>query len=101
MSILQPVRSTIERIILPPGPMMSRILSTGTRIVRMRGANGLISVRGCASASSIRSRMWMRPARACSSAPAMIAGASPSTLMSICSAVMPVRVPATLKSMSP
>ena len=37
-SILQPVRSTIERIIFPPGPMMSRILSTGTRMVRMRGA---------------------------------------------------------------
>ena len=37
-SILQPVRSTMERIILPPGPMRSRILSTGILMVRMRGA---------------------------------------------------------------
>ncbi len=56
-SILQPVRSTIERIILPPGPMMSRILSTGTLMVMMRGAYVLMLGRASGSASSILSRM--------------------------------------------
>src|SRR5437660_1137723 len=37
-SIFTPVRSMMLRIILPPGPMTSRILSTGIRIVTMRGA---------------------------------------------------------------
>ena len=43
----------------------------------------------------------MRPARACSSASRMISAVMPVTLMSICRAVMPCAVPATLKSMSP
>ncbi len=37
-SIFTPVRSMMLRIILPPGPMTSRILSTGILIVMMRGA---------------------------------------------------------------
>src|SRR5437899_1489694 len=45
--------------------------------------------------------MYNRPSFACSSAWAMISREIPLTLMSICSAVMPLRVPATLKSMSP
>ena len=40
-------------------------------------------------------------ARACASATCMISLVMPSILMSICSAVTPVSVPATLKSMSP
>ena len=43
----------------------------------------------------------MRPSRACSSACARISRSTPLILMSICSAVMPSGVPATLKSMSP
>ena len=43
----------------------------------------------------------MRPSRACASATAMISLVMPWILMSICSAVMPRSVPATLKSMSP
>ena len=43
----------------------------------------------------------MRPSRACDSATAMISFVMPWILMSICSAVMPRSVPATLKSMSP
>src|SRR5712691_6706503 len=35
-SILTPVRSMMLRIILPPGPITSRILSTGMRIVTIR-----------------------------------------------------------------
>ena len=43
----------------------------------------------------------MRPRRACSSALRITSVVMPPTLMSICSAVMPSAVPATLKSMSP
>ena len=45
-SIFTPVRSMMLRIILPPGPMTSRILSTGILIVTMRGAMLLTSARG-------------------------------------------------------
>ena len=48
----------IELIILPFGPMTSPILSTGTLIVVMRGAYGLISS-GSSIASAITSRMVM------------------------------------------
>ncbi len=37
-SIFTPVFSMMPRIVLPPGPMTSRIFSTGIRIVTMRGA---------------------------------------------------------------
>ena len=47
------------------------------------------------------SRICKRALRACSSAWRISGTLMPPTLMSICSAVMPVRVPATLKSMSP
>ena len=68
----------------------------------MRGAKGQISVRGCGERLQHPVEdVDAGPRRACSSAPAMSAGASPSILMSIWSAVMPLRVPATLKSMSP
>ena len=50
MSIWAPVSSVIFLIILPPGPMTSRILSGGILMMVMRGANGDISARGLASA---------------------------------------------------
>ncbi len=89
------------RIILPPGPMTSRILSTGILIVMIRGANVEMWPRGSASVSAILPRMCSRPARACVSASRITLAVMPLTLMSICSAVMPFAVPATLKSMSP
>ena len=70
-------------------------------MVMMRGANVDMAVRESPSVLAISPRMCMRPARACSSALTMISELIPVTLMSICSAVMPLAVPATLKSMSP
>ena len=49
MSIVAPVSSVIERIVVPPLPMTSRILSGWIFIVIRRGANSLISVRGVVS----------------------------------------------------
>src|SRR5207247_2888531 len=56
-SILQPVLSMIERIIFPPGPITSRILSLLMRIVKMRGANVEMFARGLARVVSMTSRM--------------------------------------------
>ena len=67
----------------------------------MRGAYWLISLRGAGSVLSIVSRIDRRPARAWSIALSMIAVVMPVILMSICTAVMPLAVPQTLKSMSP
>ena len=46
---------------------------------------------------SMRSRMWSRPSRACSSARSITFQSTLRILMSICSAVMPVRVPGDLE----
>ncbi len=70
-------------------------------MVVMRGANALISLRGRGSTASILSSTKSLASRACSSAWAMISWVRPLVLMSICRAVMPSLVPATLKSMSP
>ena len=67
----------------------------------MRGAVAATSSRAPVIAFDISPRMCSRPSRACSSATRMISGVTEVILMSICSAVMPVSVPATLKSMSP
>ena len=101
MSILQPVCSTISRITLPPVPITSRIFSFGTFMMVMRGAVAATSPRAPVSALAISPRMCIRPSRACSSAMRMMSGVIEVILMSICSAVMPLSVPATLKSMSP
>ena len=45
-SILQPVDSMIERIVLPPEPMTSRMRSLGIWIVKMRGAKREMFGRG-------------------------------------------------------
>ena len=100
-SMRTPVRSMMLRMVLPPGPMTSRILSTGILMVTMRGAKVEMFERASGRVARIRSRMCSRPARACSSASRMMAGVMPPILMSICRAVMPEAVPATLKSMSP
>src|ERR1019366_2559416 len=100
-SILQAYSFWSARIVLPPEPMTSRIFSSGTVIVSRRGANAESSGRAAFSVCSILSRMKSRPWRACSSACWKICGVMPPILMSIWRAVMPVRVPATLKSMSP
>ncbi len=60
-----------------------------------------MAVRGWAIAWSITSRISSRPFFAWARASAISAGAMPVVLMSICKAVIPLRVPATLKSMSP
>jgi hypothetical protein len=49
------------RMVLPPGPMTSRILSTGIRIVTMRGAKADMALRGSEIAFAISPRMCMRP----------------------------------------
>ena len=101
MSILQPVCSTISRITLPPVPITSRIFSFGTFMMVIRGAVAATSSRAPVIAFDISPRMCIRPSRACASAMRMISGVIEVILMSICSAVMPTSVPATLKSMSP
>ncbi len=45
MSIVVPVSSVIERMVAPPLPMTSRILSGWILMVSRRGAYSLISVR--------------------------------------------------------
>jgi len=100
-SILQPVSSMIERIVLPPEPITSRMRSFGIWIVKMRGAKREMFGRGDSRAEAIFSRMWRRPTRACSSAFSRMSRRRPLILMSIWSAVIPEREPATLKSMSP
>ena len=101
MSILTPVSAMILLITLPPGPMTSLILSGLICIVNMRGANFDRSSRGCAMQASITSRIWKRASFAWARACSRISAEMPISLMSICSAVMPLRVPATLKSISP
>src|SRR5262249_6805492 len=83
MSIVVRVSSVILRIILPPGPMMSRILSGLSLIVVIRGAYLLTSARGSVMTASILSRMNRRPSRACASASFSTFSVSPATLMSM------------------
>ena len=58
-------------------------------------------IAGSEIVSIMRSRIASRPSFACASASSSTCGVSPEILMSICRAVMPRVVPATLKSMSP
>ena len=53
ISISAPVSSWIERMVLPPGPMTSRILSGGTMMVMRRGACWEMSPRGASIAACI------------------------------------------------
>ena len=101
MSIVVPVSSVSARITAPPLPITSRIFSGLIFIVYRRGANCETSAFAPPIASTILPRMCMRASLACASATCMISLVMPWILMSICSAVTPVVVPATLKSMSP
>ena len=101
MSMVVPVSSVIARMTAPPLPMTSRIFSGSIFIVMMVGAHSDIVSRGFDSTLAISPRMCRRASRAWSSATFMISLVIPSILMSICSAVTPSAVPATLKSMSP
>ena len=101
MSILAPVFSWIPRMTLPPGPMISRIFSVRILMVTKRGACAESSARGPLMVSAIFSSTCSRASRARARASPMMAIDTPPILMSICSAVMPFSVPATLKSMSP
>ena len=67
----------------------------------MRGAYCDSSLRGSEIASVILPRIVMRAFWACASASRRMSNVTPVILMSICRAVMPSEVPATLKSMSP
>ncbi len=69
--------------------MTSRIFSASIFIVMIEGAHSDIFSREVEMTLFISSRMNRRPAFACSSATFMISGVTPSTLMSICSAVTP------------
>ncbi len=101
MSIWAPVSSVMRLMILPPGPMTSRILSGGMFMMKMRGAYGDISVRGADRAVAMMSRIVSRPRRARSRASRITWLEIPPILVSIWKAVIPSRVPVTLKSMSP
>ena len=67
----------------------------------IRGANFDSSVRGASMTAAIWPRMSRRASLACASASRRMSNVTPVILMSICRAVMPSDVPATLKSMSP
>ena len=67
----------------------------------VRGANSDTSVLASPTDDCMQPRMCKRASLACASATCMISLVMPWILMSICSAVMPAVVPATLKSMSP
>ena len=81
--------------------MTSRTLSAGILIVSIRGAHRERSGRGLSMTLRIASMMKSRASRACWNAARMISTEIPLIFMSICSAVMPLAEPATLKSMSP
>ncbi|MPN51800.1 hypothetical protein SDC9_199449 [bioreactor metagenome] len=100
-STLAPVCWTMPRIVFPPEPMTSRIFSGSILKVTIFGAVGESSGRGAAIAASIMSSIWKRPFFACERASVSMPRVMPPALLSICSAVTPSRVPATLKSISP
>ena len=101
MVMVAPVSSCIPWIIFPPGPMTAPINSFGIVMVSMRGACGFRSARGSAMHSVSLPRMYSRPSLACNRAFSRMSYDRPSTLISICVAVIPFLVPVTLKSISP
>ena len=87
---------------LPPEPMTSRILSVGILMVMMRGANSDSSSRG--TRDGLEHLAEDEGAAFLGLHERLGAGCRrdrPLALLSICMAVMPFAVPATLKSMSP
>ena len=101
MVIVAPVSSCMPWMIFPPGPMIAPMNSFGIVIVSIRGAWSFSSVRGSSIVSSILPRICIRPSFAWFNARSRISNDKPSTLISICVAVIPFSVPVTLKSISP
>ena len=99
--ILQPVSLVRAWIVAPPLPITSRILSGWILKDTILGACSDNSVRTEPIASCILLRICKRPSFACAKATCIISLVIPCTLISICKAVMPFAVPATLKSISP
>ena len=93
--------SMMLRIILPPGPIRSRILSLESSSCRCAARIAEIFSRGAGNDLVHLVEDVHPPAFAWASASRMICEVMPMTLISICRAVMPSRVPATLKSISP
>ena len=87
---------------LPPGPIRKPIFSAGICSgLHARRVLGDRRRSGAARPRASSRRMNLRPARAWSSARSSSSRVTLLILMSICSAVMPMPEPATLKSMSP
>ncbi len=101
MSTLAPVCSVMALIFLPPGPITIPIISGSILKVINCGAYFDMVARGVSMVASIFSRMCRRAGLAWLMASAITLMGSPVIFMSICRAVMPLSVPATLKSMSP
>ena len=64
MSTLAPLSSTISLITLPPEPITSLILSTGTWIVSILGAVELTVSRPVSMALAISASIWFLPSLA-------------------------------------
>ena len=97
------VSAQIFWMTLPPEPMTSRIFSVSILVVIILGAYFETSSRGAAM-TGVRTFVDDIESCLCGSFPArslMISGVRPSIFRSIWIAVMPLCVPATLKSMSP
>ena len=89
-------------IFLPPGPMTAPILSTEICILKITGAYGETDLRGSAIVFSIWSMMNMRPSVACLMAWRSTSSGIPVlSFTSIWKAVIPLREPVSLKSISP
>ena len=85
----------------PPEPITAPILSLGTVTFIILGANSLISSLDDEIVASMLSKIANLAILACSRALFIISNVIPFTFISICNAVTPSRVPATLKSISP
>ena len=101
MSILTPVSSIILVITFPPGPITSLILSGFIFIVIILGAYLDKCGLGASIVFLISFNMCSLPTLACARAVLSISSSIPAIFISICIAVIPCSVPATLKSISP
>ena len=102
MSIWASNSSDSARIVSPPLPITAPIFSVSIWIALIRGAYCESSSRGSAMRLvHLAEDRAGGASLACESASRRMSNVTPVILMSICRAVMPSEVPATLKSMSP
>ena len=101
ISIFVLVLSVIPLIVLPPGPMTVPISSGSILKLKSLGAWGDKASWGLSIASCIFSNIWILAGLAFLIASEITATGNPVIFISICNAVMPFSVPATLKSISP